>query len=137
MGEVVTVQAAGFTPGESVTAVVHSTPEALTPATASTTGTVTYQFTVPTDLLTGAHTLVLTGATSQNVVTINFSIASPAVLGTTTTTPSAGSASLPFTGSDTELLAVIAIICTVVGIGMRTRPQMARYPAAHEWRRRH
>lgn len=138
LGEVVTVQAGGFTAGESVTAVVHSTPETLTPTTASTTGAVTYQFTVPSDLPTGSHSLVLTGATSQNTVTINFSIATPAVLGTTTTsTPSAGTASLPFTGSDIELLAAFAILCTGVGIAMRTRKQAPRYAGAHEWRRQH
>ena len=136
-GEVVTVQADGFTSGETVSAVVHSTPETLTPATASSTGTITYAFTVPTDLLAGAHSLVLTGATSQTTVTINFSIASPAVLGTTTTTPSAGGASLPFTGSNIELLAIFAIVCTAVGIAMRTRTQVARYSGAHEWRRQH
>ena len=137
-GEVVTVQAGGFTPSESVAVVVHSTPETLTPATASSTGTVNYEFTVPSDLATGAHSLVLTGATSQKAVTINFSIASPAVLGTTTTsTPSAGSASLPFTGSNIELLAVIAMICTATGIAMRARRQDERYAGAHEWRRQH
>jgi hypothetical protein len=137
-GEVVTIAAGGFTAGESVSAVVHSTPETLTPATASSTGTITYAFTVPSDLAVGAHTLVLTGATSQNTVTINFSIATPAVLGTTTTsTPSAGGGTLPFTGSDIELLAVIAILCTAVGIAMRTRTQPTRYSGAHEWRRQH
>jgi len=137
VGEVVTVQANGFTSGETVSAVVHSTPETLTPATASSTGTITYAFTVPTDLAAGAHSLVLTGATSQHTVTINFSISSPAVLGTTTSTPSAGGASLPFTGSNIELLAVIAIVCTAVGIAMRTRKQEPRYAGAHEWRRQH
>ncbi len=138
LGEVVTVQASGFTAGESVTVVVHSTPETLTPTTASSTGAVNYQFTVPSDLPTGAHSLVLTGATSQTTVTIDFSIASPAVLGTTTTsTPSAGSASLPFTGSDIELLAAFAILCTGAGIAMRTRKQAPRYAGAHEWRRQH
>jgi primary-amine oxidase len=140
MGETITVQASGFTAGESVSAVVHSTPETLTPATASSTGTISYAFTVPSDLLTGAHTLVLTGATSQTTVTVDFSIASPAVLGTTTTsttTPSAGSASLPFTGSDIELLAAIGIACTGVGLAMRTRKGTPRYVAGHEWRRRH
>jgi hypothetical protein len=140
LGEVVTVQAAGFTPGETVSAVVHSTPETLTAATASSTGTLNYQFTVPSDLATGAHSLVLTGATSQTTVTISFSIASPEVLGTTTTsttTPSAGSASLPFTGSDIELLAAFAMACTGAGIAMRSRKQSARYAGAHEWRRQH
>jgi Big-like domain-containing protein len=139
-GEVVTVQAGGFTAGESVSAVVHSTPETLTPTTASSTGTISYAFTVPSDLPAGAHSLVLTGATSQTTVTIDFSIATPAVLGTTTTsatTPSAGSASLPFTGSDIELLTAIAIACTGVGLAMRTRKGAPRYAAGHEWRRRH
>jgi hypothetical protein len=137
-GEAVTIQAGGFTAGESVSAVVHSTPETLTPTTASSTGTITYAFTVPSDLPAGAHSLVLSGATSQTTVTINFSIASPAVLGTTTTsTPSAGTASLPFTGSDIELLAAIAIACTGVGLAMRTKKAAPRYAAGHEWRRRH
>ena len=85
-GQTVTVQASGFTAGEAVTATVHSVPETLTPATASSTGTVAYSFTVPTDLAAGAHTLVLAGATSSHTVTVNFSIAAPSVLGTTTTT---------------------------------------------------
>jgi hypothetical protein len=130
----VIVAASGFTAGEAVSATVHSVPETLTPATASSTGTVAYSFTVPTDLAAGAHTLVLAGATSAHTVTVNFSIAAPSVLGTTTTTPSAGSASLPFTGADIGLLAAVAAVCMFVGFVIRFGAPEPRRPGAHERR---
>jgi hypothetical protein len=134
-GQTVTVQASGFAAGEAVSATVHSVPETLTPATASSTGTVAYTFTVPTDLAAGAHTLVLAGATSAHTVTVDFSIAAPSVLGTTTTTtPSAGSASLPFTGADIGLLAAVAAVCMCVGFVIRFGAPEPRRIGAHERR---
>jgi hypothetical protein len=134
-GQTVTVQASGFTAGEAISATVHSVPETLTPATASSTGTVAYTFTVPTDLPAGAHTLVLAGATSAHTVTIDFSIATPSVLGTTTTTtPSAGSASLPFTGADIGLLSAVAAVCMCVGFVIRFGAPEPRRIGAHERR---
>ena len=132
-GQTVTVQASGFTAGETVTATVHSVTQTLAPATASSTGTIAYAFTVPTTLPAGAHTLVLAGTTSAHTVTINFSIASPSVLGTTTT-PSAGSASLPFTGADIGLLAAVAGVCMCVGFVIRFGAPEPRRAGAHERR---
>jgi hypothetical protein len=132
-GQTVTVQASGFTAGETVSATVHSVPQTLTPATASSTGTVAYAFTVPTNLPAGAHSLVLAGATSSHTVTVNFSIASPTVLGTTTI-PSAGSASLPFTGADIGLLAAVAGVCMCVGFVIRFGAPAPRRAGTHERR---
>jgi Bacterial Ig-like domain (group 3) len=129
-GQTVTVQASGFTAGETVTATVHSVPVTLTPSTATATGAIAYAFTVPASLPAGAHTLVLAGATSAHTVTLDFSIAAPSVLGTTTATP--GSASLPFTGADLELLTVVALICLCVGFVIRFGGPEPRRVGVHE-----
>jgi large repetitive protein len=117
-GQVVTVQAGGFTAGEKVSATVHSVPETLIPATATSAGAVAYPFTVPTDLAAGAHSLVLVGATSSHTVTINFSIAAPGVLGEPPATASSGG-SLPFTGANVQLLSLLAAVFLCVGMGIR------------------
>ncbi len=128
-GESVTVVAGGFTAGETVSATVHSVPQTLTPATASSTGTISYVLVVPADLPAGAHSLVLAGATSNHTVTIDFTVGAMSPVTDPTTT--AGTASLPFTGSDVELMSVIAAMCMMVGFVVRMRGRERRRVAAH------
>ncbi|HEY5455175.1 MAG TPA: hypothetical protein VIJ96_06885 [Acidothermaceae bacterium] len=102
-GDSVVLTARGFTASETVTVTVHSTPETLTPATASTAGVVTYTYTVGSDLADGSHAVVFAGSTSGVSRTWTFTI------GAASATPSASvlgeqisgtPASLPFTGSN-------------------------------------
>jgi len=132
-GQSVTVQAGGFTAGEAVSATVHSVPEALTPAVATSAGAVAYAFVVPTDLPAGAHTLVLAGATSLHTVTIDFSIASPTSVTEPTTT--AGSAPLPFTGANVQLLCLLAAVFLCVGMGIRFSARTPQYSGGAHARR--
>jgi hypothetical protein len=124
VGESVTLSANGFTAGESVGVTLHSTPETLAPATASSAGSITYAFTVPTGLAAGSHSVVFVGATSAATRTWTFSLVVPAVEGVTTTatTPSA---SLPFTGANTgrQLMVAIAALWSGLVLLLWSRPR--------------
>jgi hypothetical protein len=104
VGQSITVTAGGFNAGESVGVTLHSTPQTLTPATASSTGAVTYNFTVPSGLANGSHSVVFVGNTSAVTQTFAFTLGSasatptPSVLGEV----AGGGAptSLPFTGAN-------------------------------------
>ena len=121
VGEAVTLGLHGFTAGESVGVTVHSTPQTLTPATASSAGSITYAFTVPTGLDPGAHSVVFFGATSGVTTTWSFSLVTPAVQGTTTTS----SGSLPFTGANTgrQLLVAVAALWSGLILLLWSRPR--------------
>jgi hypothetical protein len=104
----------GFTPGEGVGVTLHSTPQTLLPATASSTGVITYAFTVPTGLPAGAHSVVFAGATSGTNAAWSFSIVAPNVEGTTTS--STPSASLPFTGANASRQLLVAVAAVWSGL---------------------
>lgn len=87
-----------FDPGETVNAVIHSTPVAVGSFTANSKGAVAGTVTVPADLPAGAHELILTGATSGVTSTTPFTVAAP-VAATITTGTAPPSSSLPFTGA--------------------------------------
>jgi len=103
VGQSATITAGGFNPGESVGVTLHSTPQTLTPATAGSTGAVTYNFTVPSGLPDGAHSVVFVGNTSAVTQTFAFTIGTasvsptPTVLGQQVT---GDPTSLPFTGAN-------------------------------------
>jgi hypothetical protein len=103
---------------------LHSTPETLTPATATSAGSITYAFTVPSALPAGSHSVVLVGTTSAVTTTWTFSLVAPAVQGVTTTTTSSA-ASLPFTGSDTgrQLMIGIAALWSGLILLLWSRPR--------------
>jgi hypothetical protein len=105
IGQSITITAGGFNPSESVGVTLHSTPQTLTPATAASTGSITYNFTVPSGLDDGSHSVVFVGNTSAATQTFAFT------LGTTSASPTptvlgeqvAGGAaptSMPFTGAN-------------------------------------
>jgi hypothetical protein len=103
-GATQTITGTGFSAGEKVSGVLHSSPAAVGTATASTTGTVSLRFTVPTSTTAGSHTVVLTGATSGLSTTSgSFSVtvapAAPSSPGTTAPAP-ATDGGLAATGLD-------------------------------------
>jgi hypothetical protein len=111
-GDSVTLTIPGFTAGEAVSAVLHSTPQTLASGTVGSTGTLTYTFTVPATLPDGAHSIVFTGLDSLVTATWPFSVgdasASPTSTGVLTNDPgtgttsgsTGGSSTLPFTGAN-------------------------------------
>lgn len=71
----VSAPAGSFAADELVNGEIHSTPLPLTEtATATTDGSASYSFTVPTELSPGEHTLVLTGAGSAKTFTIPLTV---------------------------------------------------------------
>jgi hypothetical protein len=91
-GQVLTVSASGFSPGESVTVVVHSAAITVGTTHASATGTLTVTFALPAGLASGSHTLSLTGTSGQ----ANFAF----VVGTTAGSDPPASGVLANTGVD-------------------------------------
>lgn len=67
-----TVTGTGFARGETVTAVVHSTPVTVGSVTTNAQGTAMVRFTVPAALAAGAHTVLLTGGTSDLSSSVTF-----------------------------------------------------------------
>jgi hypothetical protein len=103
-----TATGSGFTPGERVSATLHSTAIALGTFTASRAGVVRFTFTIPAGLAAGAHHVVLVGATSGVRVSARLTvIAAPA-----------SANPLPDTGVPTGGLAVLALALLVGGIGV-------------------
>jgi hypothetical protein len=113
-GDNVTFQVAGFTASESVGVTLHSTPQTLPPVTASSTGTIGYQFTVGSDLPAGAHTLVFVGATSNKTQTWAFTVAAAQV--TDPAPAAASSGSLPFTGTNSGRTLIVGIAALWSGL---------------------
>lgn len=60
-----TLSAAGFSPGEQVTAILHSVPVDLGTYRADARGVVVARVHIPTGFAPGQHTIILTGKTSQ------------------------------------------------------------------------
>jgi LPXTG-motif cell wall-anchored protein len=60
------VKVAGFLPGSKVTIWGHSTPVELASFTATTSGTIEHEFTLPESIAVGDHTLVVEGTSDQN-----------------------------------------------------------------------
>ena len=73
-GQSVTVQSPGFTPGESVSVTLHSTPVLLETVSANSQGDVDTTVTIPAGTAPGAHELILTGLSSGQVVTIPITV---------------------------------------------------------------
>src|SRR4051812_3724038 len=74
-GDVVTVQASGFTPGERVVVQWHGSDDVLATATAGPDGTVRADLRIPEDTEAGAATVHLTGAESEVVADIALRVA--------------------------------------------------------------
>ena len=96
----------GFTPGEQVTATLHSTPVSLGVFTASPTGVVRFAFTVPEDEEPGQHTLVISGANSGLTASASLTV-----------TASTASVALPNTGAATSGPFILGLALLVGGVG--------------------
>lgn len=73
-GGTLTVTGGGFSPGEAVSVVLHSSATRLSTVTAAANGAVTATVRIPRTLTPGSHTLVLTGVTSANKLTAAFTV---------------------------------------------------------------
>ena len=115
-GQATMIQGAGFTPGESVTIDIYSTPIKLGVFVANGQGIASGFVTIPLNTVVGYHTLTMTGGTSGhvdnipawiimgNVVTASSATAAPAPATSSTAAPSSGTpstsaASLAYTGA--------------------------------------
>lgn len=79
-GDIQTVSAAGFEPGEQVTAVQYSTPVVIGTATADAQGTVTFTWQIRADETPGLHRVLLTGEVS-GTVEVTFEVVAAALTG--------------------------------------------------------
>lgn len=89
------VRGAGFVAGEKVRVVVHSDPVRVATATADPVGVVRASFTVPASVPAGAHSIVLTGATSGLSAQQGLTITAAPGAGGGTPPPSGGTATPP------------------------------------------
>jgi hypothetical protein len=127
------VAGTGFSVGEKVTAVLHSTPVTVGTATANSHGSVELSFTVPKSLATGGHTVTLTGASSGLVATTAFTVTAAAAAvsptpsggsagtASATGTPAAGEPTLAATGVPLDRMAAAAVVAAgmlLAGAGM-------------------
>lgn len=106
-GEQETVTGRGFTPGEQVTATLHSTPVSLGGFTASPAGVVRFTFTVPADHEPGQHTLILAGANSGLTASTLFAV-----------TASTAAVTLPSTGAAISGPLILGLVLLIGGAGV-------------------
>jgi LPXTG-motif cell wall-anchored protein len=92
-GEPVTGRDNGNDPGEQVNGYVHSTPVFVGSTTANAKGVATLNFTIPTSLALGTHTLRLVGQSSGRVGSVQFTVSRAG-----SNSPASGASGLPFTG---------------------------------------
>jgi hypothetical protein len=122
-GSTQTVTASGFAAGETVEAVLHSAPVTVGSAVAGANGAVSISFAVPTSVDPGAHTLILTGATSGLSVSSALAVTAAAVTTPTTpTTPAATTAdpiaNTGLNGPATVRLGVLGVLSVLAGSGL-------------------
>ena len=107
-GEVRMLQLSGYTPGEKVTLVLHSTPKTLGTFTADAQGVVTVKFTVPAGTSAGNHTLKVTradGSVVSYAVTVAAAGKRLADTGADVTAPLFGGAALVLVGAGAMVVA--------------------------------
>jgi uncharacterized repeat protein (TIGR02543 family) len=141
-GGTFTVHGSGFTPGEKVRAVLHSTSLALGTWTADSTGRLTHTAIVPGGYAIGAHTVVLTGVSdgraAQAALTVTATPASPAgpggspPAGISGNPPASGPAAdtggpLASTGTDTTALLTVVLIALLCGAVLTVAGTRRRY----------
>jgi endo-1,4-beta-xylanase len=100
------VSGTGFTPGELVSIVLHSTPVTLGVVSAGSSGAVAQTVTIPASIDPGAHHIELTGLTSGVVVSIPLTVYA---------TAAADPGSLPVTGTDVTTWLLLALTLLVAG----------------------
>ena len=105
-GEKRVLRLTGYLPNETVTLVLHSTPQNLGTFTADSSGTVTVAFTAPAGTPAGAHNLVVTRA-DGSTVTYPVTIAAAA----------AARPTLASTGADVTAPLLVGITLLLAGAG--------------------
>jgi len=105
------VQTDGWKSGSSVSAILHSDPVALGTLTADGSGLASARFSIPANVATGSHSVVLTGtdpSDAPRIVTIPVTVA-------TGGSGIAGQA-LAFTGAHARDLTSVALLLIAVGL---------------------
>ena len=120
-GDTVTVQAAGFLPGELVTVQLHGSDAVLATATAGRDGTVQADVRIPAGTDPGATTVHLTGTQSENVADVDLQVASA----DTPLAASGDSDVVPLVAAAVALVAAAGYLFSVVG-RRRNRPTIRR-----------
>jgi len=114
----VLVLGSGFASGESVQIVLHSSPRVLTTVKADADGTVSQNVVIPGDTASGAHRLVLSGATSGEVsaqLTV-VDVSTSGGDGTSSSDSTAGGG-LADTGSSVGLALLLGMLLAALGAG--------------------
>jgi LPXTG-motif cell wall-anchored protein len=131
------VTATGFTPGETVSATVNSTPMALTPQIAPADGRVVFTFPIGADFELGQHSVDVTGSQSgpADLPNTQFSVIGQTVPAGQPGTPirggngGYGGGILPVTGGEADgmlLLGGIALLMMLTGAGALHRGRSRR-----------
>lgn len=118
-----TATAEGFTPGETVSAVLHSDPVDVGTFVADAEGKITAQFIVPRDTPAGEHRLVLTGQASSVTAEGAFTVSSAS--------PAAIFGALATTGTDANRWAMSGLVLLLAGAGLAALSWFARRSGAH------
>jgi hypothetical protein len=121
-GDTVTLQAAGFLPGELVTVQLHGSDAVLATATAGPDGTVQTDVRIPGRTDAGTTTVHLTGTQSEVVADVDLQVAAAE-----TSLAPAGSADLvPLAAAAVALVAAAGYLFSVVGRPRGGRPTIRR-----------
>jgi len=127
-GVIQQVTGTGFTPGETVSATVNSTPMPLTAQTAGPDGRVVFTFPIGADFELGAHSVTVTGSVSgpTDLPDTDFTVVAKTVPAGQPGTPirggngGYGGGILPVTGGGSDglfLLGGIALLMLLTGAG--------------------
>lgn len=115
-GTILTLDLSGLTPSAPYTVTLHSAPVILGTVTASSTGTATLQFTLPTSIDAGAHSALITDASNVTVAEFDFAVDPAPAL------PATGATILAPTGVGLLLLVTgIAMLVATVALERRTK----------------
>jgi hypothetical protein len=115
-GGTVSFTGTGFTPGEKVNVVAHSTPVLLGWVTANASGAVSGSVKVPASFPVGAHTLELQGVTSGATVSASFTVG---------TVPSAATDMVARSTGATPGAALLVLLASVITVGLVWRRRRA------------
>lgn len=115
-GGTVSFTGSGFTPGEKVNVIAHSTPVLLGSVTANASGAVSGSVRLPASFPVGAHTLELQGVTSGAAVSASFTVG---------TVPSAATDMVPRTTGTAQGAALLVLLAAVVMGGLVWRRRRA------------
>jgi hypothetical protein len=105
-----------------VTVVLHSNPVTLTTLTANAQGVASGTVTIPATAAVGAHSIVLTGATSGNVDSVAITLAAAGTSGT---------AALAVTGAPIGDLLLVGITSILAGLALVLALRRINSHAAH------